>query len=133
VVDAAVGAAASANAPAAKESAAPVPAVCVKAAAGYAEKADGLPVTLIDGPAQPAPKAHGAVAHAGQLAASPNVVCSAPSPVAVHAAVVMSEHALAPATDEDPKAHAVGADEPAAQKEPAGHAFVVPTAWPAAQ
>ena len=80
---------------------------CVNAPTGYDVKADVLPVALIDGPAQPAPKAHAPPVHAGQLAASPNVVATLPS--AAHAAVVMRGHEAAPASDDEPAGHAVGA------------------------
>ena len=118
--------------PAANASVDVCPAVArVKALVGYVINADVLPVTLIDGPLQPAPNVHGAVAHAGQLAASPKVVCVAPA--AAHMAVVMSVHELEPATDEEPKGHGIPALDPAGQYEPTGHMFVVPTAWPALQ
>ncbi len=59
---------------AAKVSVAAAPAVGrVSAPAGYVANAEVLPVMLIDGPAQPAPKVH-PEAHTGQLTASPNVV-----------------------------------------------------------
>jgi hypothetical protein len=99
---------------AAKVSVAAAPAVgCVYAPAGYVVKADVLPVMLIDGPAQPAPKVH-ADAHAGQLPASPNVVGEAP-PVAAHAATVMSVHELAPASELEPDGQGVAALEPSGQ------------------
>ena len=132
MVDAAVGAAASAFADAAKASVDAAPAVgCVYAPEGYVVKADVVPVALHWGPAQPAPKTHAPPVHAGQLIESPKVVAKPPG--AAHAAVVTRGHEAAPASDDEPAGHAVGALEPAGQNEPAGHTFVVPTACPATQ
>ena len=66
---------------------------------GYVLNADVAPVTLSCGPAQPAPSVQ-PDAHAGQLAESPND--DAAPPKAAHAAVVMSTHELAPASEEEP-------------------------------
>ena len=72
MVDAAVGAAVSAWADAAKASVDAAPDVgCVNAPVGYAVKADVEPVTLHCGPVQPAPKTHAPPVHAGHVAASP--------------------------------------------------------------
>ena len=132
MADAAVGGAIRAFAEAANTSEAVGPATgSEKTPAGYAEKADVLPVAFDVAPAQPALKTHAPPVHAGQLPASPNVV-SAP-PVAAHEAVVMSGHDVDPARDVDPGGHGVGAAEPARQKDPDVHAFVVPDAWPATQ
>ena len=131
MVDTAVGAAVSAYEDAEKTSADAAPAVgCVNAPAGYAAKADVAPVTLHCDPAQPAPNVHADV-HAGQAVASPKV--DATLPTAVHAAVVTSVHELAPACELEPGGHGIAALEPSGHMEPAGHAFVVPTACPAAQ
>lgn len=99
--------------------------------AGYVEKADVFPVTLIDGPLQPVLKAHDEV-HAGQFVESPKVVSSVGA-VAAHMAVVMSVQEPAPESDDEPDGHGIIALEPAGQKLPAVHRLVVPTAWPAVQ
>lgn len=91
-----------------------VPAVgCVNLPVGYVVKADVLPVTLIVGPAQPAPKTQEAPVQAGQLEESPNVVWAPPA--ADHAAVVTSVQELEPASEEEPDGHAVALLEPAKQ------------------
>ena len=99
---------------ASKASVEAVPAVgCVNAPVGYVVKAEVLPVTLIAGPAQPAPKTQEAPVHAGQLEESPKVVWTPPA--AAHAAVVTSEQELEPASEEEPGGHAVAVLEPAKQ------------------
>ncbi len=57
----------------------------------------------------------------------------ATAPSADHAAVVMSVHEDAAASDVEPAGHADAALEPSGQKEPAGHAFVVAACEPAEQ
>ncbi len=69
--------------------------------------------------------------HAGQLLASPKVDAAAPT--AIHAAVVTREQELAPAREDEPEGHTLGALEPRGHTEPAGHVFVVPTTCPALQ
>jgi hypothetical protein len=99
---------------ASKASVEAVPAVGrVKVPIGYVVKADVLPVTLIAGPAQPAPKTQDTPVQAGQLEESPNVVWTPPA--AAHAAVVTSVQELEPASEEEPDGHAVAVLEPAKQ------------------
>ena len=100
---------------AAKVSVAAAPAMgCVYDPAGYVVNTDVLPVMLIEGPVQPAPRVH-AEEHAGQFTESPNVVCEEKPPVAAQAATVTSVQELEPASELDPAGQAVGALEPRGQ------------------
>jgi hypothetical protein len=115
LVDAAVGGAAIALEAAAKVSVAAAPAMgCVYAPAGYVVNTDVLPVMLMEGPVQPAPRVH-AEEHAGQFTESPNVVCEEKPPEAAHAATVTSVQELEPASELDPAGQAIGALEPRGQ------------------
>lgn len=80
-----------------KRSSAAAPAVGTEKAA-YVEKVVAAPVTLRTVPRQPATNE---VAVVGQFTESP--IVSALAPAADHWATVMSVHALAPASEEDPR------------------------------
>jgi len=112
-VDVEEGAAARALAPAAKARVEAAPDEgCVKTPAGYVRKAEVVPVTLTDGPLQPAEKLQPEV-HVGHVAASPYVLAT--PPVADHCAIVTSVHELAPGSEEDPVGHGTALAEPEGQ------------------